>query len=180
MALISKGAELIFDNKKNDSGSAAFDAFIESNTEFAQILNKNNWAFPGLQEIGAINIAGAGGSYDQIEVTTLADIRHRYVDGLIADTGANNNQIACKFLYDPAIFKAFTVCLENEMEGEFEEKTGIYIINIPDGGHFELEASIASVNMDTITTNSALTFSVNFAVKDIAMKSTQYTVTVSE
>lgn len=174
MALTSLDVKLIYNTSAN-AATAAHDVFA-SGDEINDILTDNEWAFPDLQEIGAINIAGAGGSYDQIEVTTLADKKHRYVDGLIADSGSNSNQIACKFLYSPVLFKAFNDVLDAEMKGT-KENSCEYIVAIPEGGHFVLDASIASVQMETVAVNGALTFTVTLAVKDISMNAEEFVAT---
>ena len=175
MAFISKGAELVFNTKVNTSSTTSAGEVIMIGDAIQNTLEENDWAFPGLQEIGAINIAGAGGSYDQIEVTTLADNKHKYVDGLIADASSNSNQIACKFLYDPELFKAFNDILDVEMSGKYKEHSA-YAITIPEnGGYFAIEADIASVQMESITTNNALTFTVTFAVHDIEMVNGEFT-----
>ena len=173
MALTSLDVKLIY-NATANSTTAAHDVFAGGD-EINTILNNNKWAFPDLQEIGAINIAGAGGSYDQIEVTTLADKKHRYVNGLIADTGSNNNQIACKFLYSPVLFKAFKDVLDAEMKGT-KKNSCEYIVAIPGGGHFVLNASIASVQMESVAVNGALTFTVTLAVNDIEMNAAEFVV----
>lgn len=173
MALTSLDVKLIY-NATANSTTAAHDVFAGGD-QINTILSDNKWAFPDLQEIGAINIAGAGGSYDQIEVTTLADKKHRYVNGLIADTGSNNNQIACKFLYSPVLFKAFKDVLDAEMRGT-KKNSCEYIVAIPGGGHFVLNASIASVQMESVAVNGALTFTVTLAVNDIEMNAAEFVV----
>lgn len=179
MALTSLDVKLIYDISKN-TGSMANFVWNDDGANH-ELLVENDYAIPDLQEIGAINIAGAGGSYDKIEVTTLEDRQHRYVDGLIADSGSTSNQIACKFLYSPELFKAFNDILNAEMYPEDDKDTfAEYIVAIPNGGHFVLEASIASVQMETVSVNNALTFTVTFAVNDIKMNSNEYVVSAAE
>lgn len=173
MAYISTGAKLVYG--KNTDANAA-NAVLMDGGEFQTTLEANSWAFPGLQEIGAINIAGAGGSYDQIEITTLADNKHVYMDGLIADSGNSGNEIACKFLYEPTMFKAFKDILDAESNpAEGAKAFANYVVVIPEGGYFEIEAGLSSVNLETVSTNSALTFTVGLAVRSIEMKTGTYT-----
>lgn len=166
MAYISKGLQLIYAADINTGAAAALGGdYFDTHPELKNV-------FPGLQEIGSINIAGAGGSYDQIEVTTLADNKHMYVDGLIADN-STSNEISCKFLYDPELFKAFKDSMKQEASGNYLNSAD-YVIAIPEGGYFTVNASLASVALDTVSTNSALTFSVTLAVREIEMSTGDY------
>lgn len=167
MAYISKGLQLIYAAAINTGVAAALGG------DYFDVHTELNHIFPGLQEIGSINIAGAGGSYDQIEVTTLADNKHMYVDGLIADS-STSNEITCKFLYDPELFKAFKDSMVHEGSGNYVNSAD-YVVVIPEGGYFTVNASLASVALDTVSTNSALTFSVTFAVREIEMSTGEYT-----
>lgn len=124
--------------------------------------------FPNLQEIGEIAFSGAGGSYDQIEVTTLADHKHQYIDGLIADSTSGSNEISFKFLYDPKLFNAFKSTMELEESGTYT-KSNQYIVKIPEGGTFTITGDISSLTMGSITTNTALTFTLGIAVRNIDM-----------
>jgi hypothetical protein len=171
MALISTGAKLIWNGTLNSNTAAA--TYIGAG-DAVDTLMGTGMVFPGLQEIGAININGAGGSYDQIEVTTLADNKHVYVDGLIADAGSNSNEISCKFLYEPVLFKAFKDILDEEANPGDKKPYAHYVISIPEGGHFKITAAISAVNLETVSTNSALTFTVGFAVREIEMSTEAY------
>lgn len=128
-----------------------------------------NNIFPNLQEIGEISFAGAGGSYDQIEVTTLADTRHVYTNGLIADNDTNSNEITFKFLYDPELFKLFKDMMNAEETGNDGETHSEWIVAIPEGGTFTIAGDIASLKMDSISTNSALAFTLAVAVDTITV-----------
>lgn len=172
MAFISTGAKLIWNGNSNSDTAAGNVMFVG---EAIDNLMGADSSFPGLQEIGAINIAGAGGSYDQIEVTTLADNKHVYVDGLISDASSGSNEISCKFLYEPILFKAFKDILDEESNPGEKKPYANYVISIPEGGHFKINAAISSVNLETVSTNSALTFTVSFAVREIEMSTEAFT-----
>lgn len=174
MALISTGAKLFYDPAKNDGAEFIAGTIFGVADPIDTIMEANGWAFPGLQEIGSIAINGAGGSYDQIEVTTLADNKHVYVDGLIADSGSNSNEITCKFLYEPTLFKAFKDVLDAEANPGGKKAYANYVVAIPEGGYFEIAAGLSSVNLETVSTNSALTFTVGFAVREIEMQTGAY------
>lgn len=157
MAYISKGLTLGFTGQ--GAGAGAVTAYL---TDIA------SETFPNLQEIGEISFNGAGGSYDQIEVTTLADSKHVYTDGLIADDENSGNEITFKFLYDPDLFKLFKDVMD--AEGESEDDThNTWVVKIPEGGTFTITGDIASLKMDTVSTNSALTFVLAIAVREIAV-----------
>ena len=162
MAYISKGLTLALDENSGAPSLAALIAYFD-----AMSITDN--IFPNLQEIGEISIAGAGGSYDQIEVTTLADAKHVYVDGLIADADSGANEISFKFLYEPTLFKAFKDAMKAETDNA-NGSHGKYNIAIPSGGTFKLTADIGSIKLDSISTNSALTFTLALAVREIEME----------
>lgn len=157
MAYISKGLTLGF------TGQGAGAAHVQE--YFTSIQAE---VFPHLQEIGEIAFNGAGGSYDQIEVTTLADAKHVYTDGLIADDASGSNEISFKFLYDPDLFKVFKNVMDEEGEGE-SDTHNTWVIKIPEGGTFTITGDIASLKMDTVSTNNALTFTMSIAVREIAV-----------
>ena len=187
MALISKGAQLIWNkNLSFTSFGSGKDNLTATNSPIDELMGEN-FVFPGLQEIGSITMNGSAGAYDQIEVTTLADAKHVYVDGLMSDN-SSTNEITCKFLYNPYLFRAFNNIRAREesvangyASNENMKAYDFYVIDIPNGGHFKITASISSITMDTVSTNNALTFTVTFNVKQIIMSDTQYSVTtVSE
>ena len=191
MALITKGITMTWDKTKNAGRPTALyieNAFPEGNVlpgdfgDFAPVGGV--FTFHNLQEIGEISMTGAGSSgYDQIEVTTLADHKHKYVDGLLADDSTGANEITMKFLFSPALFTIFKEIIKKEgaedieIVGSAEEITdenkqfisrnSIYTITIPGGGKFEVEGTFSNLKMDTSATNSALTFTVGLNVADI-------------
>lgn len=91
MAVITKGVQLWY---KQEDGLP-----IEGEKDSTKGI-----LLPGLQEFGDVtSTAGGAASRDKIEVTTLADDRHMYVDGLIAEDEAN--EIEFKFLFNEALFQ---------------------------------------------------------------------------
>lgn len=179
MAFKSTNVKLYFPIDKNPTGSNIAAGIINVGDPIDELMSVNSWAFPGLQEVGSIAINGAGGSYDQIEVTTLADNKHVYIDGLISDSATGSNEISCKFLYEPTLFKAFKDILDGESNPGEKEAFAHYVIAIPEGGYFEVEAGLSSVNLETVSINSALTFTVGLAVRSIEMKTGNYTASTS-
>jgi hypothetical protein len=157
---ISKGITLKMGNMPIQGVATYVTEWMGKNEEL-------NGIFPNLQEIGEISFAGAGGSYDQIEVTTLADNRHMYTNGLIADSETSANELTFKFLYDPELFKLFkNMMAAEELEGS-ADKHNEWIVTIPEGGTFTIAGDIASLTMDSVATNSALTFVLAIAVDSI-------------
>lgn len=119
--------------------------------------------FLGLQEIGEIGFHEAVGSngYDRIEVTTLADAEHKYINGLVADASDsdNSNELGLKFLYDQAQFKLFKGLQE------VKDNLGLsFYIELPDGTLFGLKAYVKDVVLDTLTVGSAMTYGVTLSV----------------
>lgn len=159
MAYISKGLTLAFKAAQGNTAGSYLDTYL------ADIASET---LPNLQEIGEIGLTGAGGAYDQIEVTTLADAKHVYTDGLIADSDSGSSEITFKFLYEPTLFKA----LKETMDAEGKDTTGTHnqwIVAIPEGGTFTITGDISSLKMDSVSTNSALTFQLAVAVREIAV-----------
>lgn len=173
-AYTSLGLTIELDDTHN---SGAFNALIQ----YPAFKGLNTgYILPGLQEIGEVVISGKTSSgFDQIEVTTLSDVRHVYVDGLIANDSNSDNALSLKFLYDPDLFKCFKLAMDQE-GNELDPLFGVpgkYHIHIPEGGKFTIDGTISSLNMGSVSTNSALTFTVNLAVSNIAL---DYTSTTAE
>lgn len=88
----------------------------------------------GLQEVGELSAgAGASAGYDKIEVTTLMDNKHQYIDGLMADEGEASS-IDFTFLYDKDLYAAFLEIAENEASyqgASGEYKGSKYFVTIP-------------------------------------------------
>lgn len=137
------------------------------------------FALPKIQEIGELGIRSASSTYDKIEVTTLEDERHVYVNGLMAES--ETNELTLKFLYDAKYFKFFQTALELE-EAKLTSSTDYaaeWQIEVPlsetiladdgsrIGGVFTINGNIASVVLDSVTVNNALTMTITLTVIDI-------------
>ena len=100
-----------------------------------------------LQEIPEL-----GGESEAIEITTLADVAHMYIDG-IKNYG---DSLAFKFLYDKTQFNTL-----NGLSGVVGWK-----VELPDGESGALSTACSftgtcSVKLDGVGVNSALTYSLN-------------------
>ena len=113
----------------------------------------------GVLEIGELAAsAEAIGLYDKIEVTTLADTKHMYIDGLLAENDTSGNTIAMKFLYHPGLWKSVADdnAYTSDVSGKEPQKQTFTIV-VPGGKSFSFEGQITKMTMDSITNNSALT-----------------------
>lgn len=160
MALWSKGITLIV--AANGSSTEATSAINTLNA----LAENNDGSIPGLMEVGEISAVAEGGSYDQIEVTTLADSKHMYINGLRADT-TSGAEVTMKFLYEKNVFSAFKEVADGLA---VDDATAKWTITIPQGNSFEIVGSISNLVMDSATTNNALTFTVNILVESITVK----------
>ena len=118
MALISKGIKLSY--KKGDAAEV-------------ELTN--------LQEIPDI-----GGDKEAIEVTTLADAAHMYIDGLIS----YGDNLPFKFVYEKEQFTA--------LNGLTEVVT--WTVTLPDAAKCSFNG-VGSVKLDGVGTNAALTYTLN-------------------
>lgn len=118
MALISKGIKLTY--KKGEGAEV-------------ELTN--------LQEIPDI-----GGTKEAIEVTTLADAAHMYIDGLIS----YGDSLPFKFLYDKEQFTAL-----NELT-----EVVVWTVSLPDGAKCSFNG-VGSVVFDGKGTNEALTYTLS-------------------
>lgn len=153
MALISKGIELFY----NYSGvmGPGFGADYKDAT-----VGNNAYKIPGLQEIGELSGLGSGTTRDKIEITTLADDRHVYTDGLIAESDAS--AISFKFLFDTEIFRLVQAHANWEQEQislGTKENLGEWIVKLPEGSTFTMKATVTDLKLDGAGTNAALTMS---------------------
>lgn len=94
-----------------------------------------------LQEIPEL-----GGDTESIEVTTLADGAHMYVDG-IKNYG---DSLSFKFLYEKTQFSEL-----NALEGEQD-----IVVTLPDGATCSFSGG-CSVKLDAVGVNAALTYTLN-------------------
>lgn len=175
MALITKGIAMTWAETANTGkpSYAAINALMKDDTNH---YREGVFTFYNLMEIGEINAnpGAASSGYDQIEVTTLADSRHMFVNGLVANDADSSNQITFKFLYEPKLFGMFDELIKGE--GYVEEAEiapeSIYNITIPNGGKFTVTGSFSDLKLDSAAVNSALTFTVALNVADIDFSKT--------
>ena len=119
MALISKGIKL---------------SYKASGTSYTELTN--------LQEIPEL-----GGSADSIEITTLADSAHVYMNGLLS----YGDTISFKFLYDKTQFTTLM-----GLSGNISWK-----VELPDSGGTCTFTGYSSVALQGAGTNAALTYNLN-------------------
>lgn len=175
MAVISKGLELWVESDIIAITYGEADALtgeispVESEVAYkgAQYSLVN-----GLQEIGELNGLGTSAEREKIEVTTLKDDRHVYVDGIIADSDVEG--IEFKFLYDAHLFNAiknlinynldsgdknnFVISIDRE-EGTKSGST--YAVPTESFKAFASWKGIFSgIKVDSVAVNSALTMTV--------------------
>ena len=151
MALISKGIELFY-----SYGEIVGPGFP---TEAATI-GENAYQVINLQEIGELAGLGAGSTRDKIEITTLADDRHVYTDGLIAESDMAG--ITFKFLFDKAEFTALqehATWEQDRISAGEKAKLGSWIVKLPDNTKFTMKATVTDLKLDGAGVNAALTMS---------------------
>lgn len=167
MALISKGIELYYVQPDSFTG--------ELPVAGAQEVTGLGYLVPELQEIGEISGIGDGVARDKIEVTTLADDKHVYINGILADN--EKAGVTFKFLFKPELFKFFkniaTAMSTRQAAGKEDE--WLWRIRIPSGltaegaqayTIFDMPATITNLVMDGAGVNAALTMSVTLTPYD--------------
>lgn len=168
MAYITKGIQFQIQHEANDSAALlVISGLAQAGTSFTELTNETvKVAVPaGLQEIGEVGMSATGANgYDQIEITTLADNKHMYMDGLEADGDNADNELTLKYLYDEKVFDAFNQLKDDEAE---HDRNDWFYIQLPSGG-FNVEAKISKVALDSVGVNAALTMGVTLSVKDIS------------
>lgn len=154
MALISKGIKLYALNPNNLGQLPEY--FVEG-------LGMELF---GLQEIGELAGIGAGSTRDKIEVTTLADDRHVYVEGIQAES--DSSAINFKFLFDDLLFttlKEFAAYETSIRSGEAEGELDTYTVQLPAGNgkyhSFSFKGYISDLKVDSASVNSAITMSMS-------------------
>jgi hypothetical protein len=157
MALISKGIKLYI-NPKVAGPDWNPDATADKHETYGMELG-------GLQEIGELSTFGGGMTRDKIEITTLADDRHVYTDGLIAES--EHAGISFKFLFDADLFKWFKTYqdyVEQMASVEGAPATRAEQLNwfvvLPDGTAFNMKANITDAKLDGAGVGAALTMTV--------------------
>lgn len=170
MAVISKGLELWIANSTDDSLS--YKKADESGavsvwgTTFAD-GSKNYWLVEGLQEIGELNGLATSAEREKIEVTTLKDDKHVYVDGIIADS--DTEAIEFKLLYDATLFNGIKALVSSALaegvktyfmlssdRGEASASTG-YETVASVSKFATWQGAVSGIKVDSVAVNSALT-----------------------
>ena len=165
MALISKGIELYF--IQGSMAGPAPAGVTKDETVGGYVLS-------GLQEVGELAGLGAGVSRDKIEVTTLADDKHVYVDGIQSDSEMSG--ITFKFLFDTKLFTFFKNLADYQQTlistGDVLDDS--FKVRIPTGKNediitystFTMEANVTDLKMDSAGVNAALTMSVTLTPRE--------------
>ena len=109
------------------------------NTEFVDLTN--------LQEIPDL-----GGTAESIEITTLADDAHMYMNGI----KSYGDSLDFKFLYEPTQFNTLAA-----LAGDQEWK-----VSLPDGENGAIDTTCtfkgtASVKIDSVGVNTAMTYTLS-------------------
>lgn len=136
-----------------------------ANTEAGIVAVGSLGKLPNLQEIGEIGFhsTAASNGYDQIEVTTLADNKHVYIDGLIADEDSDSNELSLKFLFSKGLLEFF----KDAQDADSNTDGYDFYAELPDTTIFHISASINSIVVDTMSVGSAMTMSLTLGIKDI-------------
>jgi hypothetical protein len=171
MAFISKGIELFHKGVGGNPATAL------KNMTGAVVDETYGVRIDGLQEVGELSAGSAAGGFDKIEVTTLQDRKHVYVNGLVADEG-DADSITFTMLYDPTLYEAILGI--QEMEQSYTNGSFLgseYYVTIPNPtaenadkvsafrirGMSGIKLNSASVNAAltmvlTVTPNDEITF----------------------
>lgn len=172
MALFTRGISLWF--KETSDPSIKITGITQGS-----FVSNETWGtqLPGLQEVGELQAgANASAGYDKIEVTTLADNKHQYIDGLMADEGEASS-IDFTFLYDKDLYQIFLDIAANEAAYNptniAAHKGSKYYVTIPHvSGSVTNETSknsafeivgLTSAKVNSATVNGALTMTVTIA-----------------
>lgn len=168
MALFTKGISLWF--------KEAADPAVGKGITIPGGVTTEYWGakLPGLQEVGELQAgASASSGYDKIEVTTLSDSKHMYIDGLMADEGEASS-IDFTFLYDKDLYSAFLELAQ--LEADYDptmsgaHKGTKYFVTIPhvsgsssmaqaDNSAFAIHG-LTSAKVNAASVNGALTMTV--------------------
>lgn len=113
----------------------------------AGLLSKGIKLFHGDTELTNLQeIPDLGGEAESVEVTTLADAAHMYINGLLN----YGDSLAFKFLYDKTQFTTL-----NALDDEEEWK-----VELPDGATCSFSGA-CSVKLDGAGVNAALTYTLS-------------------
>lgn len=155
MALISKGIKLFC--KHNDGTTSPYLGVEADPTYGIELI--------GLQEIGELAGIGAGSTRDKIEVTTLADDKHVYVEGIQAESDAS--AITFKFLFNEHVFNYLKETSKKETDirsGVINYPLPTYSVRIPAGASyhdFQFKGYISDLKVNSAAVNSAITMSMS-------------------
>jgi hypothetical protein len=173
-AYISKGIEMYFAPKTFDDSKLPTNLKTELNSLIAAssdwfeegTLTSLGRLIPELQEIGDLG-SGASAERDKIEITTLADDKHVYTDGLLADV--EQDSIDFKFLYTPEAYATFINIINYERKLGAYGYRSIYSVAIPNkpsgASVFTIEGT-TGIKLDGATYNGALTMTLTLTPKE--------------
>ena len=156
MAVITRGIELYHDKV---GGLLELDY-----TGAPEYVANKGVLVPGLQEVSELYAGSASAERDKIEVTTLADDEHVFVDGIQAE--ASNDALTFKLLYEPSLFAGFQGIIDKEQElavsmadSPHTNRCSIYRVHIPNGtGYSEFKIyGTTGIKLDSASVNSAMT-----------------------
>lgn len=105
-------------------------------------LTHNEVELTNLQEVPEL-----GGEAEGVEVTTLADSAHMYINGILN----YGDSLAFKFLYEKEQF--------NSLTGSSDE-SGTWVVTLPDGVKCTFSGT-HSVKLDSAAVNAALTYTLS-------------------
>lgn len=154
MAVISKGVQLYCNSPFGNELAGA-----TKDETYGTLL-------PGLQEVGALSGLTTTSERDKIEITTLADDKHVYAEGILAESEMET--IDFTFLYDKNTFaflqaEASDMATDNGMLGKSQ-----WTVRIPVAygeassvtyANFQMKADITSLKVNGASVNSAVTMS---------------------
>lgn len=154
MAVITRGIELYHDKVGNT---------LELEYTNSTYVDGKGVLVPGLQEVSELYAGSASSERDKIEVTTLADDEHVFVDGIQAE--GSNDSLTFKLLYEPSLFGGFQAVIAQEQNlaavagNGYADKCSKYRVRIPNGtGYSEFVIyGTSSIKLDSAAVNSAMT-----------------------
>lgn len=174
MAYISKGIEMYYKGvtEVNSLPSDLQAVYAEVSAGIANMFVDGTATalgrlIPNLQEIGDLG-SGASAERDKIEVTTLADDKHVYTDGLLTDSEFDS--IDFKLLYTPKDYAAFIQIIEWERALSVAGINSVYSVRIPNiedenSSVFTIKG-VSSIKLDGTSYNGALTMTLTLTPKE--------------
>ena len=107
-----------------------------------------------LQEIP--DLSNTDGETDTIEITVLSDTYHEFADGL--KNYAEDGELSFKFLYTAQGYYDLNELLHSEPT---DGGNLYWFVKLPDGSYFVIKGSSASLVLDGVGVNAAITFTLN-------------------